>query len=169
MRLSNYVSYIMISIAWLFLELSIAQYSTAAFLGLLINVVSTVIISYRPTYHRYLFIVNATVLTYVGFTIPSSLAFAYSIVLVASVVIYLLLTGMLEISAMALSLFLVYLLYVIERLLSKAPIVNLLGSLIRNSGLNTSLFMAVFTWYFSLFIVSVVIILLIITLDKKIL
>ncbi len=169
MRLSNYVSYIMISIAWLLLELFIAQYSDAAFLGLLINVASTVTVSYRPAYHKYLFIVNTAVLTYVGFTIPNSLTLAYSIILATSVVIYLLLTEMLEASAIALSLFLIYLSYVIERLLSKTPIINLLSSLVKDSGLNTSLFIIVFTWYFSLFIASVIIVLLIIILDKKIL
>ncbi|ADY02521.1 hypothetical protein VMUT_2329 [Vulcanisaeta moutnovskia 768-28] len=171
MKLNNYISYILISIIWLILELTLTQYaqcSSTAFLSILVNAISMVVVSYRSTYHKYLFVINIVLLTYMGFLIPEALVIPYTVILMVSIVLYSSLIGILKFYPILLSLFIIYLSYIVERVIIKLPILNGFKSLIESAGINVGLFIVVFTWYFSLFIISIVIILLIIFLGKKV-
>ncbi|WP_054854929.1 hypothetical protein [Vulcanisaeta sp. JCM 16161] len=171
-RLNEYTSYMLISIMWLILELVLTRYgqvSGMAFLGMLINVISMVIASYRPAYSKYLFVINTVLLTITGFLIPPTIIMPYTVALTIIIVLYLLLIGMLELYSLILSLLIIYLSYIIERMLMKLPAFSTLTLLIKGVGINTGLFMALFTWYLSLFIISVIIVLLIMLLSKKVL
>ena len=73
-----------------------SQYSGMAFLEMII-VPSMLIISYRPAYSKYLFILNLALLTVIGFLI-SALTFIipYVVTPVISITLYLLMIRMLE-------------------------------------------------------------------------
>ena len=170
-RLNDYASYMLISIVWLILELVLTrygQYSGMALLGVVINVISMVIASYRPAYSKYLFMLNSALLTVMGFLIPTStLIIPYVIALTISITLYLLMIGALEPYPLILSLLIIYLSYILGRIIIKASILNALTPLIREVSINTDLFTVLFTWYLSLFIISIIIVLLIIYLSRK--
>jgi hypothetical protein len=170
MRVSNYVAYISVSLIWLITELSLAQYiqySGIIILGTLINIISIILVSYRPMYHKYLFLVNTALLTYVGFTIPNYLATIYSIIMSVSIVIYLVLIDLIELSFLLISLPIIYVSYIVERLLERSLIVNKLMTLIGPIGVNTRLFALILSWYLSLFVISIIAILLTLLLTRR--
>ncbi len=171
-RLSDYVSYMLISVIWLILELVLTRYpqcSNTAFLGIIVNVISMIVTSYKYIYSRYLFILNMALLTIMGFLVPPGIIMPYIITLIISIVLYLLLIGMLEPYSLILSLLIIYLSYIIEKMLMKVSAFYALEALVKEVGVNVSLFMTLFTWYLSLFIISIIIVLLIILLSKKVL
>ena len=172
-RLNDYVSYMLISIIWLVLELVLTQYgqySGMAFLGIMINVLSMVAVSYKPAYGKYLFMLNVALLTVIGFLISAvTLTIPYVITLVISIILYLLMIRALEPYSLILSLLIIYLSYILERILAKLSVLNTFMPLIKEVGINADLFTVLFTWYLSLFIISIVIVLLIICLSKKVL
>ncbi|WP_054841876.1 hypothetical protein [Vulcanisaeta distributa] len=169
-RLNYYISYMIVSIVWLILELVLTRYSQCsgmAFLGIIINIISMVIASYRSTYSNYLFIINMALLTITGFLVPSTLIVPYTVTLMISIALYLLLIGILEPYSLLLSLLIIYLSYIMERILMKLSVFNGLRSLVEEVGISAVSFMALLTWYLSLFIISIIIVLLIMFLSKK--
>ncbi|WP_054853747.1 hypothetical protein [Vulcanisaeta distributa] len=168
-KLSNYVLYMLVGVVWLILELILTQYTDMALLGIIINMVSMIIISYKPTYSNYIFIINASLLIVMGFLIPSTFLINYTIILIISIVLYLLLVGALEPYSLLLSLLIIYLSYIMERVLVNSPVFNVINPMIKEAGINPGLFTLIFAWYFSLFTISLIIVLLIIFLIKKVL
>ncbi len=167
---SNFMSYILISMIWLVLELDLtrcSQCSSMALLAIIINVASMMISSYKSAYSKYLIMLNMALLTIVGFLVPQSLVIPYTVVLTASVILYLILIRALELGSFTLSLLVIYVSYVLERVLMRLPILDVFKPLIEEVGINAGLFTVVLAWYLSLFIVSVIIILLIMLLSKK--
>ncbi|MGC8543300.1 MAG: hypothetical protein ACP5NQ_05120 [Vulcanisaeta sp.] len=170
MKVNHYISYTIISIIWLLLELSIAryvQYSGIVFLTILINLISMIMVSYRPSYHTYLFIVNVALLTYLGFILPIELVIIYSVVLSVSIILYLVLIGMIEPMAFILSLLLIYVSYIIGKVLIKMQLMKQLIFMVSNVGINGGLFGIALTWYISSFIISIIIMLILIILGRK--
>lgn len=165
MKLGNYVAYISVSITWLIMELSVAQYmqysGAIIFFAILINVASMVIASYRPAYHTYLFTVNTAVMIYIGYTLPSNLATAYSMALSITIIMYLLLNGLLKPLILLISVPIIYVSYIVEKALLRTPITTVLSALIGTAGINSHLFILVLSWYLSLFIVLIIIVLLV--------
>lgn len=160
MRVGTYAAYITVSVLWLFLELSLAEhvFATLFLSGIIINILSMVFVSYKPAYHKYLFMINIALLTYMGFTIPTQLAIIYSVVLMASIVLYLVLIGAMDALSLAISMLLIYISYIIERIIIKSSAINSLTIIVNSIGVNGELFVTVLSWYLSLFIILIVLI-----------
>lgn len=169
MRISSYIVYISVSTLWLLLELSLTryvQYPGVLLLGILINVISMVIASYKPI-HNYLFLANTALLIYMGFTIPPTLSIIYSVLITVGIVLYLLLTGLIKPLPLLMSLLMIYVSYIVSRALIKLSAIGVLSVIISNSGLRGDLFAMMLVWYLSLLTISIAIIIIVVLLARR--